>query len=87
MNDLEVAKHYFFMLFLIFSWKAGSSMILIQGTRSGKSTVLQTVRVVTCGVTLIIENILSLGVDQQYKFKDTLITNIIYSKQGRYDTD
>ena len=41
-----------------------SSVLLIQGTGSGKSTVPQTTRVVTCGVTLIIENTLSLVANQ-----------------------
>ena len=46
-----------------------SSMLLIQGTGSGKSTVPQTVGVVTCGVTMILENTLSLGADQQSKLR------------------
>ena len=42
-----------------------SLMILIQGAGSVKSTLPQTVGVVTYGVTRIIENILCLGSDQQ----------------------
>ena len=45
-----------------------SSMLLIQGTSSGKSAVLQTVGVVMCRVTLIIENTLSLAANQQSKY-------------------
>ena len=44
------------------------TILLIQGTDSGKSTVPQTVGVTTCGLTLILENTLSLGSDQQYKY-------------------
>ena len=46
-----------------------SSVLLVQGTGSGKSTVPQTVSVVTCGITLVIENTLSLGADQCSKFE------------------
>ena len=52
-----------------------SSMLLIQCTGCGKSTVPQTVGVVTCGVTLVWENTLSLGADQQSKFKNTVQEN------------
>ena len=38
-----------------------SCVLLVQGTGTGKSAVPQTVGVVLCGVTLIIENTLSLG--------------------------
>jgi len=41
----------------------------VQGTGSGKSTVPKTVGVVTCGITLVIENTLSLGADQCSKFE------------------
>ena len=44
------------------------SMLLIQGTDSSKLTVLQTVGVVTCGMTLIIKNTLLLAADQQSKY-------------------
>ena len=47
-----------------------SSLLLVQGTSIGKSMVPQTVGVVTCGVTLVIENTLSLGVNQSSKFKN-----------------
>ena len=47
-----------------------SSLLLVQGTGTGKSTVPQTVGVITCGVTLVIENTLSLGADQRSKFKN-----------------
>ena len=43
-------------------------ILLIQVTGSRKSTVPQTVGVVTCSVTLVIENILSLAADQQSKY-------------------
>ena len=46
-----------------------SPLLLIQGTGGGKSAVPQTVGVVTRGVTLIIENTLSLSADQQSKIK------------------
>ena len=46
-------------------------MLHTQGTGSGKSMVPQTVGVVTCGVTLIIKNILSLGSNQRSKFNNT----------------
>ena len=52
-----------------------SSMLLINGTGRGKLTFPQTVGVVTCGVTLIIENTLSLGSNQKSKFKDTNLEN------------
>ena len=46
-----------------------SPLLLIQGTGGGKSAVPQTVGVVTRGVTLIIENTLSLSADQKSKVK------------------
>ena len=46
-----------------------SAMLLVQGTGGGKSAVPQTVGTVTCGVTLIIENTLSLSADQHSKIK------------------
>ena len=46
------------------------SLLLVQGTGRGKLTVPQTVGVVTCGVTLVIEHMLSLGADQSSKFKN-----------------
>jgi superfamily II DNA helicase RecQ len=46
-----------------------SAMLLVQGTGGGKSAVPQTVGAVTCGVTLIIENTLSLSADQHSKIK------------------
>ena len=46
-----------------------SAMLLVQGTGSGKSAVPQTVGAVTRGVTLIIENTLSLSADQHSKIK------------------
>ena len=47
-----------------------SAMLLVQGTGGGKSAVPQTVGSVTCGVTLIIENTLSLSADQHSKIKN-----------------
>ena len=44
-----------------------SALLLVQGTGGGKSAVPQTVGVVTRGVTLIIENTLSLSADQKSK--------------------
>ena len=46
-----------------------SAMLLVQGTGGGKSAVPQTVGAVTRGVTLIIENTLSLSADQHSKIK------------------
>ena len=46
-----------------------SAMLLVQGNGGGKSAVPQTVGAVTCGVTLIIENTLSLSADQHSKIK------------------
>ena len=51
------------------------SMMLIQGTGDGKSTLPQTVGVVTYGVSLIIENTLCLGAYQQSKFKNAVKMN------------
>ena len=45
-------------------------MLLVQGTGGGKSAVPQTVGAVTRGVTLIIENTLSLSADQHSKIKN-----------------
>jgi len=45
-------------------------MLLVQGTGVGKSAVPQTVGTVTCGVTLVIENTLSLSADQHSKIKN-----------------
>ena len=47
-----------------------SAMLLVQGTGGGKSAVPQTVGAVTRGVTLIIENTLSLSADQHAKIKE-----------------
>jgi superfamily II DNA helicase RecQ len=44
--------------------------MLVQGTGSGKSSVPQTVAVVDGGVTIVIENTLALGSDQQSKVVD-----------------
>ena len=46
-----------------------SAMLLVQGTGGGKSAVPQTVGAVTRGITLIIENTLSLSADQHAKIK------------------
>ena len=46
-----------------------SAMLLVQGTGGGKSAVPQTVGAVTRGVTLVIENTLSLSADQHSKIK------------------
>ena len=46
-----------------------SAMLLVQGTGCGKSAVPQTVGAVTRGVSLIIENTLSLSADQHSKIK------------------
>ena len=43
------------------------AVLLVQGTGGGKSAVPQTVGIVDGGVTLIIENTLSLGADQEYR--------------------
>ena len=45
-----------------------SYMLLVKGTSSGKSTVPQTVGFITCNVTLVLENTLSLGADLQSNF-------------------
>ena len=45
-----------------------SSLVLIQGTGSGKSTAPLIVGVVACGITIMLENNLSLCVDQTSKF-------------------
>ena len=47
-----------------------SAMLLVQGTGGGKSAVPQAVGTVTCGVTLVIENTLSLSADQHSKIKN-----------------
>ena len=44
-----------------------SSLFLIQGTGSGKSTVPKTVDVVTRGVAMVLKNMLALGADQTSK--------------------
>ena len=49
-----------------------SAMLLVQGTGGGKSAVPQTVGTVTCGVTLVIENTLSLSADQHSKIKNAI---------------
>ena len=45
-----------------------TSILLVQVTGTGKFTVPKTVGVITCGVTLVLENTLSLGADQSSKF-------------------
>ena len=52
-----------------------SAMLLVQGTGGGKSAVPQTVGAVTRGVTLIIENTLSLSADQHAKIKQANTTH------------
>ena len=52
-----------------------SAMLLVQGTGGGKSAVPQTVGSVTCGVTLIIENTLSLSADQHSKIHNANTTH------------
>ena len=52
-----------------------SAMLLVQGTGGGKSAVPQTVGAVTRGVTLIIENTLSLSADQHAKINKANITH------------
>ena len=46
-------------------------VLLVQGTGGGKSLVMQTVGVVKSGVTLTIENTLSLSSDQMSKIRKT----------------
>merc|ERR1740124_733250 len=46
------------------------ALLLVQGIGGGKSAVAQTVGVVDCGVTLVIEETLALAVDQRSKVKD-----------------
>ena len=45
------------------------ALLLVQGTGGGKSAVAQTVGVVDCGVTLVIEELLSVATDQKTKVK------------------
>ena len=45
------------------------ALLLIQGTGGGKSAVAQTVGVVDCGVTLVIEELLAVATDQKTKVK------------------
>ena len=52
-----------------------SAMLLVQGTGGGKSAVPQTVGAVTRGITLIIENTLSLSADQHAKIKNANTTH------------
>ena len=50
-------------------------MLLAQGTRGDKSAVLQTVSAITCSVTLITENTLSLSANQYSKIKEVNIAH------------
>ena len=43
------------------------ALLLVQGTGGGKSAVAHTVRYVDCGVTIIIEETLTLAADQKSK--------------------
>ena len=45
------------------------ALLLVQGTGGGKSAVAQTVGVVDCGVTLVIEELLAVATDQKTKVK------------------
>lgn len=45
------------------------ALLLVQGTSGGKSDVTQTVSIVDCGVTLVIEETLALSEDQKSKIK------------------
>ena len=45
-------------------------ILLVQGTGGGKSCVMQTIEIINAGITLIIENTLSLGADQVSKIKE-----------------
>ena len=45
------------------------ALLLIQGTGSGKSAVVQTVGVVDCGVTLVVEELLAVATDQKSKVR------------------
>ena len=45
------------------------ALLLVQGTGGGKSAVVQTVGIVDCGVTLVIEETIALSADQKSKIK------------------
>ena len=45
------------------------ALLLVQGTGGGKSAVAQTVGVVDCGVTLVIEDLLAVATDQKSKVR------------------
>ena len=45
------------------------ALLLVQGTGGGKSAVAQTVGVVDCGVTLVIEELLAVATDQKSKVR------------------
>ena len=51
------------------------ALLLVQGTGAGKSAVAQTVGIVDCGVTLVIEETLALAADQQSKVKSASNAN------------
>ena len=44
------------------------ALLLVQCTECGKSAIAQTVGIIDCGVTLVIEEALALAVDQKSKF-------------------
>ena len=45
------------------------ALLLVQDTGGGKSAVAQTVGIVDCGVTLVIEETLALAADQKSKIR------------------
>ena len=47
------------------------ALLLVQGTGGGKSAMAQTVGVVDCGVTLVIEELLAVATDQKSKVRST----------------
>ena len=63
------------LLKMHYKGKHTTSITLVQDTRKGKSIVLQTVGAITCGVTLVLENTLSLGANQRSKFDDASQTH------------
>ena len=61
-----------------------SAMLLVQGTRGGKSAVPQIFVAITRSFTLIIENTLSLSTDQYSKIKQA---NIVYGPIKAFHPD